>query len=102
MFGNVVDMLPWSKRKTPTVSTNASETSETVEAIPAAIAYTRKEDAPVLGQITVSEFEQILTRVEVAKKTVEVREHHAGGNRNRARRRIRAIGIAVFGAFLIS
>ncbi|MEK7118186.1 MAG: S49 family peptidase, partial [Patescibacteria group bacterium] len=37
-----------------------------------------------------------------AKKTVEVREHHAGVNRNRARRLIRAIGIAVFGAFLIS
>lgn len=95
MFGNVVDMLPWSKRRAPAESAN---TNETGEATSAAAAHLQKEDAPALGQITVSEFEQMLTRVEVAK----VRERSAGINRNRVRRLVRALGIVVIGAFLIS
>lgn len=89
MFEKVVAIFPWPKKKT-------LEESEEVT-VPAP-----KEDAPALGQITVSAFEQMLTRVETAKKVAEIREHHAGINRNRVRRLFRALGIAIAVTLLFS
>lgn len=96
----VVSMFSWqNKEKAAEGSTGVVETSE---AASATRVHSPKEDAPVLGQINVSDFEQMLTRVEVAKKVAEVRELHAGINRNRVRRLLRIIGLVALGAALFS
>jgi len=86
----VVDILSWRKKKVPeagAVLTEAEKTESVSQPSPGV-------SVSALGQMSVAEFEQALTRIEVAKKVVEVREQHAGMNRNRVKRLFRGIGLA--------
>ncbi len=89
MFDRVVDILSWRKKKSPEGGSALTEAEKSVSVPPPS------PSVPVsaLGQMSVSEFEQALTRIEVAKKIAEVREQHAGVNRNRVKRLFRAIGL---------
>jgi hypothetical protein len=101
-MADVVSMLPWvGKKQTP----SSEPADETVRAV-SAVADTAEVSAPKLGvqrisEISFQEFEAMQCRIEVAKTTAAVREEYAGINRNRIRRLLRIITLAILGAFLV-
>jgi protease-4 len=100
MFGQkVISLLPWLKKDEPqgephSALPGAEPASPEVTVAPAPAP---EKDNTMLGQMNVSEFEQLLTRVEVAKKVAEVRETHMGINRNRVQRLVRALVLLAVG-----
>lgn len=96
MFEKVVDLLSWRKKK----DSNAQVVTVEAPKAPDAPATAPSDvSARSIGDLNALEYEAMWTRVEVAKKVAETKEHHDGVNRNRRNRLIRAVGIvAAIGA----
>jgi len=101
-MADVVSMLPWVGKK----KALSPEPSDEPIGVTPKIEH-EDEASPVatniqrLGDMSLAEFEAMHCRIEVAKKVAEVREEHAGINRNRVKRLLRIATLVVLGAFLV-
>lgn len=100
-MADVVSLLPWVGKKKTAPPEPDDETASTTPVTDEAEESVSKTDTRRMGEISLAEFEAMQCRIEVAKKIAEVREAHAGINRNRVKRLLRIAALVVLGAFLV-